>query len=128
MGLKIKSFKNKGNTFVDAYAKVENFNLPNDVTKIATFNIKVYDTKDSTNLIMMYPTSHIKINTNENSIPQCYAYTQSIIDSKKEQIAKLTALSTVPALPENKKLSYLSMIEQIKSDDILQLDGAEIWQ
>lgn len=123
MGLKISKFEKNGNTFTDAYAKVSGINFNND-TKIASFGISVYPSKVDKNLICEIKNQWVRVSSGVDMVAQCYTKINTNIDQLKNQI--VTNQNEIDAIVDNDnlKLRKEQMNEQLKADDILQLEGA----
>jgi hypothetical protein len=123
MGLKISTFKKGGQTFTDAYAKVSNVRYDND-SKIASFGIKVFVSKDDRNLITEMLNQWVMVVAGTDMVAQCYIKVNTIISQINAQIANLETQITSTVDNDNLKLSMGYQLNQLKSNEILQLDGA----
>ena len=123
MGLKISQFKKNGGVFVGAYAKVSGINYNND-TKIASFGLSIYSSKEDRNLICEIKSMWVKVIPNEDLVAQCYSKIQTNIEQTKNQILRKQIEIDSVVDNDNLKLRLESMLSNIKQDDILQFDGA----
>jgi hypothetical protein len=126
MGLKIAQFKKNGNTYTDAYAKIGGVNYNND-TKIATFSIAIYPSKDDNNLITQMTNYYTKVQPTDDIRVKCYARINGMIADLKAQIAEREARKLEIVNDQNKVLQVEAQIAQLLKSDLLQLDGGVEW-
>lgn len=126
MGLKISTFAKGGQTFTDVYAKVDDVAFDND-SKIASFGVKIYVSKTDKNLIASINGQLVRIEAGSDMIAQCYGKINSIITEKTAQIAEQQ--TAVDAITEDSvyKLILEKTLNQLKANDLLQLNGAVEW-
>jgi hypothetical protein len=126
MGLKISTYKKGGQTFTDAYAKVSNVRYDND-SKIASFGIKIYVSKEDKNLVTEIGNQWTKIVAGTDMVTQCYTKINTIISQQRTQIAKLENENALIIDNDNLKFRNENMIGQMKGNELLQLDGSVEW-
>ncbi len=126
MGLKINQFKKSGSTFTDTYAKISNVRYDND-SKIACFGIKVFVSKEDKNLITEIQNQWCKVEAGTDLVAQCYTKINTNISQTKVQIVvKQVAIDAIMD-NDNLKLMKENQLNQLKSMEVLQLDGALEW-
>lgn len=123
MGLKISTYKVNGSEFVDAYAKVDNIRYDNN-SKIASFEIAVYPTKGSNNLIEKPINTWAKLESGVDSTVQCYAKLAQIVSNTKSRIEQL---ESEIAIEEDGPEKFRKEMElsKLKTNNLLQLEGEE---
>ena len=123
MGLKISTYKTNGNEFTDAYAKVDNIRYDNN-SKIASFEIAVYPTKGSNNLIEKPINTWAKLESGVDSTTQCYTKLAQIISNAKSRIVQL---ESEIAIEEDGPEKFRKEMElsKLKTNNLLQLEGEE---
>ena len=126
MGLKISSFKKGGQTFTDAYAKVSSVRYDND-SKIASFGIKVFVSKEDKNLITEIQNQWVKAEAGTDMIAQCYSRINTIIAQTNANITAQQAVIDAIVANDNLKLSKESMLNQLKAMEVLQLADSVEW-
>ncbi len=125
MGLKISTYKTNGNEFVDVYAKVDNVHYDNN-SKIASFDIAVYPTKGSDNLIEKASNNWVKIEAGTDMIAQCYTKLNQSIVQLQNQITRIESeIATTENLSEKTRKEF--ELRRLKMNKSLQLVGVE-WQ
>ena len=122
MGLIISNFKSKGHSFTNAYAKVNNAVVDNNL-KIVTFNINVYSSKDDKNLITSITRQWCKPAVGEGVIEACYnslatkvAIIKNDIDRKQSEVDNATS--------DNIKYRNQFLLEKLKENELLQFEDA----
>lgn len=124
MGLKISTYKINGNEFVDAYAKIDNVLYDNN-SKIASFDIAVYPTKGSDNLIEKALSNWVKIEAGVDMISQCYTKLNQSITQLQAQITHIESeIATTENLSEKTRKEF--ELRRLKMNKSLQLVG-EYW-
>lgn len=126
MGLKISTFKKGGQTFTDAYAKVSNVRYDND-SKIASFGIKVFVSKEDKNLITEFQNQWVRVVTGTDMVAQCYSRINTIITQTNANITAQQTVIDAIVNNDNLKLQKENQLNQMKETEILQLDGATEW-
>ena len=123
MGLKISSYKVNGSEFVDAYAKVDNIRYNNN-SKIASFEMAVYPTKGSNNLIEKPINTWAKLESGVDSTAQCYTKLAQIVSNAKSRIEQL---ESEIAIEEDGPEKFRKEMElsKLKTNNLLQLEGEE---
>jgi hypothetical protein len=124
MGLKIKQFKKGGQTFTDAYAKVGGVRYDNE-TKIASFGIKIFMSKEDKNLISEIPNLWVRVTPGTDMLAQCYARISTIITQTNAQITNQQAVIDAIVDNDNLKLMKESQLARMKENEVLQLEGSE---
>lgn len=124
MGLKISTYKTKGNTFTDAYAKVLNVRYDNNA-KIATFDIAIYPTKGDDNLIETIGNNWIKVESGSDMVQQCYDKLKEVITSYGLMISKIET-ELQGELTHFEKTRKEFDLKKLKDLKVLQLSG-EVW-
>jgi len=123
MGLKISTYKVNGNEFTDAYAKVDNVRYDNN-SKIATFDVAVYPTKDSNNLIEKISNNWVKVEAGSDMLAQCYTKLNQSITQFQTRITQLeTEIPTIEIISE--KVRKENDLRKLKMNKSLQLVGVE---
>ena len=123
MGLKISSYKVNGSEFVDAYAKVDNIRYNNN-SKIASFEMAVYPTKGSNNLIEKPINTWAKLESGVDSTAQCYTKLAQIVSNTKSRIEQLESeIANEEDGPE--KFRKEMELSKLKTNNLLQLEGEE---
>ena len=123
MGLKISTYKTNGNEFVDAYAKIDNVRYDNN-SKIASFEVAVYPTKGSDNLIEKASNNWVKIETGTDMVTQCYTKLNQSIVQLQSQITRIESeIATTENLSEKTRKEF--ELRRLKMNKSLQLVGAE---
>lgn len=123
MGLKISTYKANGNEYVDAYAKVDNVRYDNN-SKIASFEVAVYPTKGSDNLIEKVANNWVKIEPGVDMIAQCYTKLTQSIAQFQLQITRLEGeISVAENISEKTRKEF--ELRRIKLNKMLQLVGVE---
>ena len=123
MGLKISTYKTNGNEFVDTYAKVDNVRYDNN-SKIASFDIAVYPTKGSDNLIEKASSNWVKIEVGVDMISQCYTKLNQSITQLQSQITRIESeIATTENISEKTRKEF--ELRRLKMNKSLQLVGAE---
>lgn len=123
MGLKILNFKKGGQTFTDAYAKVSGVRYDND-SKIASFGIKVYTSKEDKNLITEIPHLWAKIEAGTDMVAQCYLKINANISQTKNHITAKQAAIDATLDDDNAKLRLEFQLNQMLKNELLQFDEA----
>ena len=123
MGLKISTYKTNGNEFVDAYAKIDNVRYDNN-SKIASFEIAVYPTKGSNNLIEKPINTWAKLESGVDSIAQCYVKLAQTVSNAKSRIEQLESEIAI-AEDEPEKFRKEMELSKLKTNNLLQLEGEE---
>ena len=123
MGLTISIFKKGGQTFTDAYAKVSSVRYDND-SKVASFGIKIFVSKEDKNLITEIPNNWTKVVAGTDIVTQCYTKINTIIDQQKAQIDKLIADNLLIVDNDNLKLRNESTIIHMQNNELLQLEDS----
>lgn len=123
MGLKISTYKVNGNTFNDAYAKVDSIRYDNN-TKVASFDVAVYPTKGDNNLIEKAVSNWAKINAGEDMTAQCYVKLAAHVLQLQSQVAAIeTAIAGLEDGAEKTRKEF--ELRRLKSMKALQLAGTE---
>lgn len=123
MGLKISNYKTNGNEYVDAYAKVDNVRYDNN-SKIASFDVAVYPTKGSDNLIEKAANNWVKIETGVDMVAQCYTKLNQSITQLQAQITRLeTEITTTENISEKSRKEF--ELRRLKMNKSIQLVGVE---
>ena len=123
MGLKISNYKTNGNEFVDAYAKVDNVRYDNN-SKIASFEMAVYPTKWSNNLIEKATNNWVKIEAGTEMITQCYTKLNQSIVQLQSQITRIESeIASTENISEKTRKEF--DLRRLKMNKSLQLVGVE---
>lgn len=123
MGLKISTYKTNGNEFTDAYAKVDNVRYDNN-SKIASFDVAIYPTKESDNLIEKEYNNWVKIEPGTDMIAQCYSKLSQSILQLKDRISELETEITSTDI-QSDKIRKEFELRGLKMNKSLQLVGEE---
>ena len=126
MGLKISTFKKRGQIFTNAYAKVGNVQYDNN-SKTATYCIKIFVSKEDKNLIAEIQNQRVKIIAGTDMIAQCYTKIDTHISQLKAQIAKLETETAAIVDNDNLKFRNENQIALLKESEILQLENSVEW-
>jgi hypothetical protein len=126
MGLKIAIFKKGGQTFTDSYAKISGVKYDND-SKIASFGVKIYVSKEDKNLITEIGNQWAKINAGTDMVAQCYAKIDTLIAQQKSKITNLETETALIVGNDNLKLRNEHLLNQLKANELLHLDGSTEW-
>lgn len=123
MGLKISNYKANGSEFIDAYAKVDNVRYDNN-SKIASFDVAVYPTKGSDNLIEKAISNWVKIESGSDMITQCYLKLNQSIIQLQSQITRIESeITTTENLSDKNRKEF--ELRRLKVNKSLQLVGEE---
>ena len=123
MGLKISTYKTNGQEFVDAYAKVDNIRYDNN-SKIAQFDVAVFPTKGSDNLIEKAATNWAKIESGTDMVAQCYTKLSQSISQMQTRITALEAEIAATEIASEKHRKEFEL-RRLKANKSLQLVGVE---
>ena len=123
MGLKISTYKTNGNEFVDAFAKIDNVRYDNN-SKIASFDVAIYPTKGSENLIEKAASNWAKIDSGVDMVAQCYTKLNQSITQLQTRITALEAeIATTEITSEKYRKEF--ELRRLKANKSLQLVGIE---
>ena len=123
MGLKISTYKTNGNEFVDAYAKIDNVRYDNN-SKIASFDVAIYPTKGSDNLIEKVVSNWVKIEAGTDMVIQCYTKLNQSVTQLQAQITRIESeISTTENISEKIRKEF--ELRRLKINKSLQLVGEE---
>ena len=123
MGLKISTYKTNGNEFVDAYVKLDNVRYDNN-SKIASFDVAIYPTKGSDNLIEKVASNWVKIEAGTDMVTQCYTKLNQSITQLQAQITRIESeIATTENISEKTRKEFELLRSKINK--ILQLVGVE---
>ena len=123
MGLKISTYKTNGNEFVDAYAKIDNVRYDNN-SKIASFDVAVYPTKGSDNLIEKVANNWVKIEAGTDMVTQCYTKLNQSVTQLQAQITRIESeIATTENISEKTRKEF--ELRRLKINKSLQLVGEE---
>lgn len=123
MGLKISTYKTNGNEFVDAYAKIDNVRYDNN-SKIASFDVAIYPTKGSDNLIEKVASNWVKIEAGTDMVTQCYTKLNQSITQLQAQITHIESeIATTENISEKTRKEF--ELRRLKINKSLQLVGEE---
>ena len=123
MGLKISTYKTNGNEFVDAFAKIDNVRYDNN-SKIASFDVAIYPTKGSENLIEKAANNWVKIEAGSDMVSQCYTKLNQSITQLQSQITRLESeIASTENLSEKTRKEF--DLRRLKMNKSLQLVGVE---
>ena len=123
MGLKISTYKTNGNEFLDAYAKVDNIRYDNN-SKIASFEMAVYPTKGSDNLIEKATNNWVKIEADTDMVAQCYTKLNQSIVQLQSQITRIESeIASTENISEKTRKEF--DLRRLKMNKSLQLVDVE---
>lgn len=123
MGLKISTYKTNGNEFVDAYAKIDNVRYDNN-SKIASFDVAIYPTKGSDNLIEKVASNWVKIEAGTDMVTQCYTKLNQSITQLQAQITHIESeIATTENISEKTRKEF--ELRRLKMNKSLQLVGEQ---
>ena len=123
MGLKISTYKTNGNEYTDAYVKIDNVRYDNN-SKIASFDVAVYPTKGSDNLIEKASNNWVKIEAGVDMLAQCYTKLAQSINQLQAQITRIESeITAAENLSEKGRKEF--ELRRLKMNKSLQLIGEE---
>ncbi|HLP06070.1 MAG TPA: hypothetical protein VK152_11645 [Paludibacter sp.] len=122
MGLVILKLTERGVQFENAYAKVDNVSYDNN-SKIASFDVAIYDSKDNLNLIKKITGLFVKVVSGTDTTAQCYnriaeltASIKADAESKQQLIDAETDI--------NRKFMLERQLSMATKPEIMALDAA----
>jgi hypothetical protein len=133
MGLKIANYVAKGVTYVDAYAKIGNFNYDNNSKVASNVTVDVYSTKsdDKRAQRMLHvetiPCGYVA-NVTGDITAACYAKVNKQITDTKARIAQAEAVIANPTSTPFEVGRATVELDRMYASPVLQLDGATEWQ
>ncbi len=133
MGLKIASYVAKGLTYVNAYAKIGNFNYDNNSKMASNVTIEVYSqrTEDKREqpkyLVETIPCGYVA-NVTGDITAACYVKVNKQITDTKARITQAEAVITNPTSTPFEVGRATNEVNRMYTSPLLQLDGAEVLQ